>query len=558
MRSGPPPTNHTRAGISHARRVLQGHQESASQGRRPRARHAAEKDKRLSSKAGSRPTWRSGRPPQRQEKPLDKPLPVTRQISSNGTSQPLWSTENTGLYSASTSGNAWGERPLGSTWEPFPKVDWGLEMAKVNHDQFVQSSWSTNSGKETAQRWEDGNQGWTSNSGQGWNANPSGTDIGGWRHPLTTPQAVEPSQSAPSSSPQPFTSSTLASNSSGDSNAPSTSKPSTLEALRSKYLEGEIPYTTIKSTIDYKHTFFSASSGDRVEWSEQYLQRIILHFSDARSEVKLRLWALFTQVNGRDLVQRALIRHVPLGLPVHMDDDALFRKSHYSMSEQEARFYTPDYEPVLIPYTDDASKLWSLYKTSVAQLLERPHARALVFHGGLASRLVMALAPKIFYEVVLAGPSAQVTWHRKGYTDPRARTVTDELCKGDLDIIAGVTATPPPGKNVRPGDKPGQYSIWPPPEMFATIFKGWHGEWTQECENWFQQSWIAREGHAFLTPNRTWRQHLQRDHVEDLPKRVPKIKKEEWEEAHSDLRSIMQDKWQDQCLSQLRIPAHID
>ena len=86
---------------------------------------------------------------------------------------------------------------------------------------------------------------------------------------------------------------------------------------------------------------------------------------------------------------------------------------------------------------------------------------------------MQALALREFFDGLLYGPSAQVTQHNKGFTNPVAETVEDEISRYNVSVILGVTTTPP-GK--------GADGIWPSGELFEEEFRGCNGEWNAACE----------------------------------------------------------------------------
>ena len=61
---------------------------------------------------------------------------------------------------------------------------------------------------------------------------------------------------------------------------------------------------------------------------------------------------------------------------------------------------------------------------------------------------------------LLYGPPAQVTWHRKGSTNPENGMVDDKVSESDIAVILGVmTALSGNGKKGK--------SIWPPKKILS-------------------------------------------------------------------------------------------
>ena len=310
-----------------------------------------------------------------------------------------------------------------------------------------------------------------------------------------------------------------------------------LSRIKENYLLCSIPLTRISNETFHLHPHLSTTSQQRSTWNPQYLRWAQVRFADQRSEAKFLLWALYSDLSPGDLLLRAFERHLPISIPIRSDHAFLFKKDTYSEMEKRAFYYTPGFITATIPYNSDGRQLWNNYLAAVMDLLARPHARALIFRGGLVSRLVKAIAPKDYFDGVLYGPSSQVTQHNKGATDPDAGTVDDEISAYDVEVILGVTTTPP-GRS-----ESGTCSIWPFGRMFEEEFRGWDGEWNQACEEWFKDSWQWREGHAKVRTGREWKRSLNRDHVPNTPKDIPKVASNVWSEAVEVLRKEMSSSW---------------
>lgn len=323
---------------------------------------------------------------------------------------------------------------------------------------------------------------------------------------------------------------------------------SNLARYREEYLTVPIPLTTIPNDASHVHPYLSMQSVDRAVWNDQYLRWAIIRFPNPRSEVKFRLWALFSNLSVPELLIRAFERHLPLALPIRAGQAFLFKKEKYSETEiRAALYYTAGFITSRVLYSADGFQLWNNYLAATADLLSRPHARGLIFKGGLVSRLVKALAPKGFFDGLLYGPSAQVTRYNKGHTNPDDNTVEDEISRYDIEVILGVVTIP--------GKETGVHSIWPSGRIFEEEFRGWDGEWNAACETWFLESWGRREGQAKVLSARNWKHMLNRAIVQGLPRVAAKVPSEVWSEACAKLRTDMQPIWQSNYLSELGLPV---
>ena len=121
---------------------------------------------------------------------------------------------------------------------------------------------------------------------------------------------------------------------------------------------------------------------------------------------------------------RAFEWHLPLTLPIRVDQIALFKKTKYSEVETRAFYYAAGFITPEVSFSTDSNRQWNNYLAAISDLLARPHAPGLIFMGGLVSRLVQALAPKEFFKGLLYDPSAQITCHNKGCTNPDDTAIT--------------------------------------------------------------------------------------------------------------------------------------
>ena len=182
-----------------------------------------------------------------------------------------------------------------------------------------------------------------------------------------------------------------------------------LSRIKENYLLCSIPLTRISDETFHLHPHLSTTSQQQSTWNPQYLQWAQVHFADQHSEAKFLLWALYSDLSPGDLLLQAFERHLPISIPICSDHAFLFKKDTYSEMEKRAFYYTPGFITATILYNSDGWQLWNNYLAAVMDLLARPHARALIFRGGLVSRLVKAIAPKDYFDGVLYGPLSQVT-----------------------------------------------------------------------------------------------------------------------------------------------------
>ena len=104
------------------------------------------------------------------------------------------------------------------------------------------------------------------------------------------------------------------------------------------------------------------------------MQWAIIRFLDAHPEVKFRLWVITSHLNVAQLLLHAFERHLPLALPVRIDQAFMFKKAKYSEMEMHSFYYSPGFITPSIPYSSDSYQLWNNYLAAAADLLARPRA----------------------------------------------------------------------------------------------------------------------------------------------------------------------------------------
>ena len=126
-----------------------------------------------------------------------------------------------------------------------------------------------------------------------------------------------------------------------------------------------------------------------------------------------------------ELLICAFERHLPLTLPICVNQITLFKKMKYSEVETWAFYYATGFIMPEVSFSTDSNQQWNNYLATILDLLAWPHAWGLIFMWGLVSHLVQALAPKEFSKGLLYGPSAQIICHNKALIQTTQQSLSD-------------------------------------------------------------------------------------------------------------------------------------
>ena len=124
------------------------------------------------------------------------------------------------------------------------------------------------------------------------------------------------------------------------------------------------------------------------EWNLELLQQGYLLFWDLRAQVRVHYWANCSPeiYHLRQVLERAMTHGVRFSICVHANDMARFRPSKISEMDRilSSRIYEPSYQEPKIEYGTGIT-FANQYLGKLADILRRPHARALIGLGGPAS-----------------------------------------------------------------------------------------------------------------------------------------------------------------------------
>jgi len=135
-----------------------------------------------------------------------------------------------------------------------------------------------------------------------------------------------------------------------------------------------------------KHPTWSLSKD--MNWNPLLLQYGIVMFWDLESQVHMRYWSLCTTGISTisQILERAILHGVRFAISIQAKDIEIFRPA--KLSETDRLLSSRTYEPGFVETTLEAGSgpaFADRYFGKLADILHRPHARALIGQGGPAS-----------------------------------------------------------------------------------------------------------------------------------------------------------------------------
>lgn len=188
----------------------------------------------------------------------------------------------------------------------------------------------------------------------------------------------------------------------------------------------------------------------------------------------------------------------------------------------------------------------------LADILRRPHARALVSMGGPTAWITKRYGGSDIVQRFMNGPSTQVTVHHRGAVasspfcdDP---VFYDQISAQEENLVHGFV----------PAENPEHHRwLFPTMEIMDDFCNHWYREWTQGCDLIFHNIAKALErGTAKPLTRKGWKAYL---HSANHGDRRPEVV---LSQAHfsqvEDLLRAFPDAWHGKRISDIHIPVHFD
>ena len=259
------------------------------------------------------------------------------------------------------------------------------------------------------------------------------------------------------------------------------------------------------SVITYQDDVWTMPPG--LEWDDSFYQDGILLFPDTRTLTRFRYWAVCvpTISTMRHLLELAICRNMKFILATRIGHLKMFRPaSAPALSELTKHTYETGFQEEHLKDINGGAAFRDQYMGKLADILQRPQARALISMGGPAAWIAKRYGGPSIVQRFMSGPSAQVTIHHRGavasspfYDDP---IFYDQISAQEENLVHGFV----------PAENPEHHRwLFPTMEIMDDFCSHWRGEWTQGCDFIFHN--IAKgldRGTAKPLTRKGWKAYL--------------------------------------------------
>ena len=335
-------------------------------------------------------------------------------------------------------------------------------------------------------------------------------------------------------------------------------RPQAYESRRAKS-----PAAARRSAINHLMEKGSAITFDGVVWSlppdltwnQSFATESILLLPDARTSTRLRYWAICkpSMRNMRHVLNLAIERNMRFHMATRLTDLKVFRpKSAPVLSELTGRTYEAGFQEEHLRDINGGAAFRDQYMGKLADILRRPHARALVSMGGPTAWIAKRYGGPEIVQRFMNGPSTQVTVHHRGAVasspfceDP---IFYDQISAQEENLVHGFV----------PAENPEHHRwLFPTTEIMEDFCNHWSGEWTQGCDLILHNIAKALDrGTAKPLTRKGWRSYLHSaNHGDKRPDVV--LTQAHFSQVEELLRDFP-DTWHGQRIADIHIPVHFD
>lgn len=243
-------------------------------------------------------------------------------------------------------------------------------------------------------------------------------------------------------------------------------------------------------------------------WNTDFLEEGVIFFPDNRTQIRLRYLAICNPaiLHMRHVLELAINRGMRFILAIPYDALPCFHISEpTSMTDLTKRTYDTGFQESPLTYDKGRVAFMDQYLGKLADILRRPHARAVVAVGGPTSWIARHYGGEWLIEEFMSGPSIQVTvHHRGGVADApflEMPVFYDQLSAQEVELIHGYIPLGSPTED---------RWAFPTTEILEDCSKHWRGEWNMGCERIMTN--IARDlSSGLLAPQtrKEWREYLR-------------------------------------------------
>jgi hypothetical protein len=251
------------------------------------------------------------------------------------------------------------------------------------------------------------------------------------------------------------------------------------------------------------------------------------------------------------LASQAIAHCLKFNVAVRSQHTGIFRPPKIKQYCRGAKvFYARGYtDPDISP--GPARELKYRYESEVYTILQRPHARAFLFMGGIVARVAKLFGKEDLMHQALQGPSIQTTVHHAGYTDIETELKYDQVSKWEVRRLLGFFEKEKKGDPDR--------SVFPSEALFKE-FAPFQDEWNDYCEQWLQKVVTEiSEDRIILRSPTDWIEHFRvfRRRNYDRDNNPPALAEPRWIEVRDQFRDNFHVSWDSVPLHSLQIPEPV-
>jgi len=154
-----------------------------------------------------------------------------------------------------------------------------------------------------------------------------------------------------------------------------------------------------------------------VDWDFSFLNKSFLLFPDGRTLTRLHYWAVCNPdtLDTHQLLELAISRNMKFIMVTKLSVLKVFKPtSAPKLSELMRRTYEMGFQEEHLKDVNGGAAFRDQYMGKLADILRRPHARALVSMGGPTAWIAKCYGGSSLIQQFLNGPSVQVTIHHRG------------------------------------------------------------------------------------------------------------------------------------------------
>lgn len=278
---------------------------------------------------------------------------------------------------------------------------------------------------------------------------------------------------------------------------------------------------------------------------------LIVDADDA--QVRMRYWAACEvgMLDIMDILTAAIENGVAFKIGIKLEDIHHFRPARISVAERKLIKSRSQvgYKEAAISYGIGGVSLRDDYLGNLGNILQRPHAGALIGLGGPYSWIARYFGGTEVLQKFISGPSILTTCHNKGEsdsTDDDALYIQyDYLNPGELNLVLGFISS---------GGPESDRWLFPPEAFLWEFSEHYDGGWNMQIEHKFLI--IAQEiegGNPRARTCGSWRKFFRRGH-RGSGEPDEEVKREVFNEGKTKISNAFTGSWHKKQLSSITLP----